>query len=302
MTILLTETGWTDLLGEDKFWSESADFVFGSSNDNTAAVSVANGSRVESLGGNDYIAGNAQGNGIGLDVQGQLRTNEGSDLLVGYSVLGPAGIRVSGTIGTGQDSDKIFGQAFRFNAAGISVEDDGRVLTKAGADIMIGVSSLGTGISNAGIIEMDVPGEPGATDIMQGGGLVGVANSGSIKFGDGNDSLLAVSFGNTLLGFDVDLFNSGEIRMGSFGNMTIDAGNGVNDTLILPAAFPVPGGEFPVAYIVGINGDEVSFTAGGVTMTTTGFETLEYGGFIDDPAYTFNFSDLQNGQVITFVG
>ena len=324
MTIELTATGFTNVLGQTASWSTFTDFVYGSVNGfGETAVLVANGVTAATLAGNDVIAGNAQGiNGIGLEVEGTLQTNEGSDLVTGSALSGSAGISISGTLGTGQGSDKVIGQGL---INGIEIGLGATLTTKDGSDVVVGVGGF-IGILNQGTIEMDISGQNEAIDVIQAAGQIGLANTGEIRFAAGNDSLTAISADRS----NVDLLNTGTIRMGvgadtlllggsnlmsgggeiylgdggdtfgGFGDMTVFAGNGVNDTLILPAEFT--GSPFPVSYTVGINGDEVTFTTGGITMVTTGFETLEYGGFIDDPAYTFNFSDLENGQVITFVG
>ncbi len=321
MAIELTASGWLNELGFEQFWSEASDFAYGSSTNITSAIFVRNDVVVATLGGNDYISGVALGNGIGLEIQGELQTNQGSDLVIGYSAAGVAGIDISGTLGTGQDSDKIIGQAIAGN--GINVSFGGAMLTKAGADVIVGNSVFAIGITNQGTIQMDVSGVDEASDVLQaGGGTNGLFNSGSITFGGGNDTLIAVS----TTGNGIDLINSGEIRMGSgadtlvcggtnlvdgggniflgaggdtfrgFGNMTVDAGDGVRDTLILPTESVFEAG-FELSYTVNLDGDNVTFTASvdntAVTMTTTGFETLSYGN------QTFAFSELFDGQTLT---
>ncbi len=318
MTVLLTDTGWTDLLGNDNTWTDFADFVYGSTTNETAAVGVEGGEVASTLGGADYISGVALGTGLGIAVVGELQTNQGADLIIGYSVGGDAGIFVSGTIGTGQGSDKIIGQGLAGD--GLVVTSEGSILTRAGDDVIIGNSLDGTGIVNEGTITLDDSGIDQGIDVMQGaGGNGGINNSGSITFGGGNDTLAAVSTGTA-----ADITNSGEIRMGAGADSvifagtgvglgggtyflgaggdtfagfaaggTVDAGDGVEDTLILTSEVA----DNSVSYTVNLVEDTVTFTAtlpliGGVTMTTSNFENLVYG------EQTFAFSDLTDGQVI----
>ncbi len=323
MTIELTATGWTDLLGNSNPWTSSSDFVYGQSLDSTPAVAIAGGVVASAGGGNDSVSGFALSNGTGFTVQGELQMNRGDDVILGFS-QNSIGIAIlsTGIIGTGKGDDKIIGQG----DIGISISSGGFLQTKVGDDVIFGsgIGSGSVGIFNQGTIEMDVAADEG-NDVLQGVGSSGVFNSGgTITFGGGNDTLVAVSTDSS----SADLFNNGEIRMGSgadtlllggtglmdgggdiflgaggdtlvgFGDMTVDAGDGVNDTLILPSSTAFAGGQ-TLVYTVAINeaAGTVSFISGigltARTMTTTGFENLIYAD------QTFAFSELTNGQTLT---
>ena len=322
MTILLTGTGFENILGATVNWTNFADFVYGASTDATPAVAVAPNVVAASLGGNDYISGVSLATGEGILIGGELQTNQGADLVIGYSAGGTGLSLVAGTLGTGQGSDKVVGQGF---SIGISVDADSAILTKAGADVIVAnaTSAGGVGLFNQGTIEMDVSGVDEGIDILQaGGGDTGLVNAGTITFGAGADTLAAVSTGldfydlinvggtirmgagaDTLVAGGTGIALGGEVFLGDgadtffgFGeDMVVDAGNGVNDTLVLPTE--VGGIGTPLAYVVQVDSvaGTVTFTSSvfSGSMETLGFEFLTFGGT------TVDIASLSTGDIIS---
>jgi hypothetical protein len=213
--------------------------------DNSATINTGDGSDIIT-GDGTSINSATRGKGIGIsnNIGATINTGDGSDIITGNGTSpsstpftsGSVGIQNAGIIDTGIGSDTITAFSTGTDSVGLNNKVGSIINTGDGRDTITGTGVL-SGILNDGII--DTGAGIDIVDALNGG----FAGTGTIKLGDGADTLKG------------------------FGSGFFDGGRG-KDTLILSSG----------TYTVGGSGGQVTFTLGGITMNTTGFELLEIGG------------------------
>jgi len=262
-----------------------------------------------------YTSTTASGSGIELGAGGvpgagaTLLGSFGNDLFEGTSsVSGVSGataygvrIRDYATLDTGWDNDVVQGRAIGMNIANaraISMNSGARLLTDWGNDTVIGEASGLTTAAQTGIEMVDgtlidtSSGNDliiGRADAMVGttGTIFGIRGSGSseIRTGSGNDVVIATAtkdgvrqdgFGQNFSSgpMFIDLGSDNDVVRG-FGNVKLAGGSGYDVYDLSDYKFS----EFTDITKGASLTKEVSFSIGGVTATTTGFEAFQFKDF-----------------------
>jgi hypothetical protein len=289
------------------------DIIIGIHNElfNYSGNAIVNRSSIDTGNGNDTITGITE-RGSGIYSTGTINTGDGNDIIEGTAIIGEGifftnnglidtsikvdtgrgndiiagtgntmGLGIDMTITTGDGNDTISGTG----VFDVGFYNTGSVYTGDGNDIVTGTSRNNFSISNGNLyITSRIIDTGDGNDVITGTSGDGIFNSGIIKTGNGNDSLIAD--GSYYLDFygegSVFLENGNDFLKG-FGNGIFNGGNG-NDTLELTSGL----------YTINISGTTVNFIASqlSTTMQTSDFEILIAGGT------TYDFSSLTNGQTI----
>lgn len=262
-----------------------------------------------------YTSTTASGSGIELGAGAApgagatLRGSLGNDLFEGTaSISGVAGataygvrIRDYATLDTGWDNDLVRGRATGMaiaNARAISMNTGASLLTDWGNDTVIGEASGLTTAAQTGIemvndtlIDTSSGNDLiiGRADAMAGttGTIFGIRGSGSseIRTGSGNDVVIANAtkdgvrqdgFGQNFSSgpMFIDLGSDNDVVRG-FGNVKLAGGSGYDIYDLRDYKFS----EFTAITKGSALAKEVSFSIGGVTATTSGFEAFQFQDF-----------------------
>lgn len=265
-------------------------------------ASVAAGSPIDALAGNDKITGIATdkttplspGNIFGVDIQDRLSLSSGNDSLTGLAYTAAGQTRVYGivlgfndvatTLDSGSVHDKICGHAQSDSASrfviGIALFDHSQILTGTGNDVIEGKAS-GTSDDQMYGIWLE-----GGSVIDTGSGndrVIGTASNTELAgpssgiFGDETSLLLTGDGHDQVIG---SATVAGNRFVGILGGLTIDLGPG-NDMLKGFGSFQACGGSGKDTYnLLGYKTTDFEIKKdgqGGVTFT---------GSFPIEPGFT----------------
>jgi hypothetical protein len=234
---------------------------------------------------------------------------EGTSSVSGVSAATAYGVRIRdyATLDTGWDNDLVRGRATGMNIANaraISMNTGASLLTDWGNDTVIGEASGLTTAAQTGIemvndtlIDTSSGNDLiiGRADAMAGttGTIFGIRGSGSseIRTGSGNDVVIATAtkdgvrqdgFGQNFSSgpMFIDLGSDNDVARG-FGNVKLAGGSGYDVYDLRDYKFS----EFTDITKGASLTKEVSFSIGGVTATTSGFEAFQFQDF----AVTYQF-------------
>ena len=303
MSVNLTEIGWSsesgDLFGT---WTDRSDVV----NADTA-INVAQGLTVNTMNGNDIINSDSESEGIFLDDNSQLNTDQGDDLIFSTGFVAIE-LGFNAVLDTAQGNDTLSGDGFD----GFFIRADAQINTGSGDDLISG-TGFAIGVGSRGAIDTG-KGNDTISGIANGNddfyGSTGIANfSGEINTGSGDDLILgkgeqiAIANGSGMIdtgeGNDIidgltggfsDPDGSGRINLGQgddlirgFGDHrgNIDGGRG-NDRAEL-------GFDYDETLITfGSTGSSsIDITFDSETMSYTNIEVFDFNG------QTFSLESLQ---------
>jgi hypothetical protein len=223
--------------------------------------------------GNDKITGiGTFSSDYGIVNGGTMDTGAGNDEIMGTSANRGISTSSDSIIDTGDGNDKITGIGTSENDYGIV--NSGTMDTGAGNDEITGTSPSG-GISNDFNSIIDTG---DGNDEITGTGSIGISNGGTIKTGNGQDSIIAEG------GFNDNgrvFLEDGKDYLKGFGRGTFNGGDD-QDTLELTSGSY----SFWTSAVGGI------FIKNNITMYIVGFEKLIAG------ETTYDFTNLTEGQII----
>jgi hypothetical protein len=295
------------------------DYILGDSEFDLVGIAISNRGTIDTGKGNDFVSGNLKSTSIatGISNIGTIDTGKGSDIVSGIAFEGlggtKRGIRNFGTIDTGKGNDIVRGIVRGANTIGI--DNFATIDTGEGSDLITGSASgtsFSIGIRNFSNGKIETG---DGNDVLMGiGSAFGIANEGgTINTGDDNDYLIGIVTGE-LGGFKRAIRNTKTIKTGDgddivdaltggFGSLgiligTIDLGKG--DDLIRGFGEQIVDGgkDFDTAEL-GIDYDQSLFSLGSSfdikigDMTFTNVERFVF----NDVAYSL--LELQNQTTIT---
>jgi hypothetical protein len=279
-------------------------------------IEVLTGAPVNAQSGNDRVSGtytSTSGSGSGIELRnGTPGSNasllglfgndlfEGTSTVTGVSAATAYGVRIRdyATLDTGWDNDVVRGRAIGSaiaNARGIAMNTGARLLTDWGNDTVIGEASGLTSAAQTGIeMVADTRIDTGfGNDLITGRaealGATGVKvygirgfDSSEIRTGSGNDVVIATAsldgvrqngFGeNSTAGpMTIDLGSDNDVVRG-FGSVKLKGGSGFDVYDLRDYKFS----EFTAITKGSALTNEVSFSIGSITASTTGFEVFQF--------------------------
>ena len=254
------------------------------------AIAIGNaGGRLRTGKGADRIDATAEASELAIAIgnaEGRLRTGKGADTIHAIIEAADLGIAIDNTKGyitldQGKDTieatAKASGQAIAIGNA------EGRLRTGKGADTILATAEaadLAIAIENTGGTIRTGKGADTILAQATGAESYGIFG-GTIDLGNGNDFLMAGTFGG---GISIDA-GSGDDWVEGFGDAKVYGGQGF-DTLSL--------GSYSIEnFLDNDNGNNISFGANsdvsfnldGITLNATGFEQFN---FADDVTYTYD--------------
>ena len=223
--------------------------------------------------GNDKITGiGTFRSDYGIVNSGTMDTGAGNDEITGTSATRGISTSSDSIIDTGDGNDKITGIGTSGRDYGIV--NSGTMATGAGNDEITGTSPSG-GISN-GLNSLIDTGD--GNDEITGTGSTGISNNGTIKTGNGQDSIIAEG------GFHDNgrvFLEDGKDYLKGFGTGTFNGGDDQDILELTSGSY-----SFWTSAVGGI------FIKNNITMYIVGFEKLIAGDT------TYDFTSLTNGQTI----